>query len=61
MLYAGIVKRKWAINSAFMVFYAFAMTMVCWVIWAYNMVGSDSTSLSTVARSSHLHQSDYLS
>lgn len=25
-----------AINSMFMVFYAFAMTMVVWCIWCYN-------------------------
>ena len=37
VLYAGIVKKKWAINSAFMAFYAFAAVLVCWVIWAYNM------------------------
>ena len=37
MLYAGIVKKKWAINSAFMVFYAFACTLVVWVLWAYKM------------------------
>lgn len=37
VLYAGIVKRKWAINSAFMGFYAFAAVLVCWVIWAYKM------------------------
>ncbi|KAJ5662002.1 ammonium transporter [Penicillium maclennaniae] len=37
MLYAGFVKKKWAINSAFMVFYAFAATLICWVIWAYKM------------------------
>lgn len=37
VLYAGLVKKKWAINSMFMVFYAFAMTMVCWVIWAYRV------------------------
>src|SRR5271169_1058578 len=37
VLYAGIVKRKWAINSAFMVFYAFAATLVVWVLWAYKM------------------------
>lgn len=36
VLYAGIVKRKWAINSAFMAFYAFAMVLVCWVLWAYK-------------------------
>jgi ammonium transporter, Amt family len=37
VLYAGIVKRKWAINSAFMVFYAFAATLIVWVLWAYKM------------------------
>ena len=37
VLYAGIVKRKWAINSAFMAFYAFAAVLICWVTWAYNM------------------------
>jgi Amt family ammonium transporter len=37
VMYAGIVKRKWAINSAFMAFYAFAAVLICWVTWAYNM------------------------
>src|SRR5438309_1028843 len=37
VLYAGMVKRKWAINSAFMAFYAFAAVLICWVVWAYKM------------------------
>ena len=37
VLYAGIVKRKWAINSAFMALYAFAAVLICWVLWAYKM------------------------
>src|SRR5947199_10169664 len=37
VLYAGIVKRKWAINSAFMAFYAFSAVLICWVLWAYKM------------------------
>ena len=37
VLYAGTVKKKWAINSMFMAFYGFAMTLVCWVIWAYKI------------------------
>jgi Amt family ammonium transporter len=37
ILYGGIVKRKWAVNSAFMAVYAFAAVMVVWVLWAYNM------------------------
>ena len=30
------MKKKWAINSAFMAFYAFAAVLVCWVLWAYE-------------------------
>ncbi|KAJ4719656.1 Ammonium transporter [Melia azedarach] len=37
ILYGSMVKKKWAINSAFMAFYAFAMVLVCWVGWAYRM------------------------
>lgn len=37
VLYAGLVKRKWAVNSMFMVFYAFAMTLVVWCLWAYKI------------------------
>lgn len=37
VLYAGWVKHKWAINSAFMAFYAFGAVLICWVIWAYKM------------------------
>ena len=37
VLYGGIVKKKWAINSAFMAFYAFAAVLLVWVLWAYNM------------------------
>src|SRR5262245_1831335 len=37
ILYGGIVKKKWALNSAFMAIYAFAAVMVVWVLWAYNM------------------------
>jgi Amt family ammonium transporter len=35
--YAGIMRSKWAINSAFMAFYGFAATLVVWVLWAYKM------------------------
>lgn len=37
ILYAGIVKQKWRVNSAFMAFYAFAAVLVSWVLWAYKM------------------------
>jgi len=37
MLYAGLVKKKWALNSAVMVFYAFAAVLVTWVLFGYNL------------------------
>jgi Amt family ammonium transporter len=37
VLYGGIVKKKWAINSAFMSMYAFAAVLVVWVLFDYNM------------------------
>src|SRR5580692_2537986 len=41
ILYGGIVKKKWALNSAFMAMYAFAAVMIVWVLWAYNMAFGD--------------------
>lgn len=37
ILYGSIVKKKWAVNSAFMALYAFAAVLICWVIWGYKM------------------------
>ncbi|KAA8521519.1 hypothetical protein F0562_012171 [Nyssa sinensis] len=37
ILYGGAVKKKWAVNSAFMVLYAFACVLFCWVCWGYQM------------------------
>jgi Amt family ammonium transporter len=37
ILYGGVVKKKWAINSAFMSMYAFASVLVVWVLFDYNM------------------------
>jgi Amt family ammonium transporter len=37
LLYGGAVKKKWAVNSAFMVFYAFSAVLIVWVLYAYNM------------------------
>ncbi|KAL2323507.1 hypothetical protein Fmac_027886 [Flemingia macrophylla] len=41
ILYGSIVKKKWALNSAFMAFYAFAAVLVCWVGWCYHMSFDD--------------------
>jgi Amt family ammonium transporter len=37
VLYGGVVKKKWAINSAFMALYAFASVLVVWILFDYNM------------------------
>ncbi|CAA3023722.1 ammonium transporter 3 member 1-like [Olea europaea subsp. europaea] len=42
ILYGSIVKKKWAVNSAFMALYAFASVLVCWVIWGYRMSFGDN-------------------
>jgi ammonium transporter, Amt family len=41
ILYGGIVKKKWAINSAFMAMYAFASVLVVWVLFDYKMSFGD--------------------
>jgi len=37
ILYAGLAKKKWALNSAVMVFYAFSICLITWSLWGYNM------------------------
>jgi Amt family ammonium transporter len=37
ILYSGLMKRKWALNSSLMVLYAFSMTLVVWTLFAYSM------------------------
>lgn len=37
MLYGGIVKKKWAVNSAFMVMYSYACILIVWVLCGYRM------------------------
>lgn len=37
IFYGSFVKKKWAVNSAFMALYGFAAVLVCWVTWAYKM------------------------
>ncbi|KAL6528590.1 ammonium transporter Amt2 [Orobanche minor] len=41
ILYASIVKKKWAVNSAFMALYAFAAVLICWVVLCYRMAFGD--------------------
>ncbi|CAL5420369.1 unnamed protein product [Camellia sinensis] len=41
ILYASIVKKKWAVNSAFMALYAFAAVLLFWVLLCYRMAFGD--------------------
>src|SRR5215471_19559540 len=45
ILYAGLMKRKWALNSSLMVLYAFAMTLLVWTLWGYNMSFGNSARI----------------
>ncbi|GMI68948.1 ammonium transporter 2, AMMONIUM TRANSPORTER 2;1 [Hibiscus trionum] len=44
ILYGSMVKKKWAVNSAFMALYAFAAALLCWVLWAHRMSFGDYDS-----------------
>lgn len=37
VLYGGLIKRKFAVNSAIMVIYAFSIVMIVWVLWGFKM------------------------
>jgi Amt family ammonium transporter len=37
VLYGGLVQKKWAMNTMMMVFCAFAMTLIVWVLWGFKM------------------------
>jgi Amt family ammonium transporter len=36
VLYGGVVQKRWAVNSAMMAFYAFAMVLIVWVLWGFK-------------------------
>ena len=37
VLYSGLMKKKWSVNSMMMTFYAFAVVLVVWCFWGYAM------------------------
>jgi Amt family ammonium transporter len=46
ILYAGLMKRKWAVNSSLMVLYGFGATLIVWSFWGYKMAfGSQLTDV----------------
>jgi len=37
VLYGGLLQRKWVVNTMFMAFAAFSITLIVWVLWGYNL------------------------
>jgi ammonium transporter, Amt family len=37
VLYAGLVPKRWAVNTMFMAFTGFSAVLIVWVLWAYKM------------------------
>jgi Amt family ammonium transporter len=37
VLYGGLLQRKWVVNTMFMAFAAFSITLLVWVLWGYNL------------------------
>ncbi|MCW2952639.1 MAG: ammonium transporter [Conexibacter sp.] len=37
VLYGGVMQKRWSVNSMMMAFVAFAVVLIIWVLYAYNM------------------------
>lgn len=37
ILYGGVVKKKWALNSSMMVVYAFSVVLLVWMLWGFQI------------------------
>ncbi len=37
VLYGGLVRKKWIVNTMLMTFAGFSLVLVVWVLWGYNM------------------------
>jgi ammonium transporter, Amt family len=45
VLYAGIVQKKWAVNTMLMAFTGFSLVLVIWVCWGFKMGFGDPMKL----------------
>jgi Amt family ammonium transporter len=45
VLYAGLVQKKWAVNTMLMAFTGFALVLVAWVLWGFKMGFGDPQPL----------------
>src|SRR5436853_3375193 len=37
VLYGGVMQKRWSVNAMMMAFIAFALVLVCWVLFGFNM------------------------
>jgi Amt family ammonium transporter len=37
VLYGGVMQKRWSVNSMMLAFVAFALVLVCWVLYAFKM------------------------
>jgi Amt family ammonium transporter len=37
VLYGGVMQKRWSVNSMMLTFAAFALVLVAWVLWAFDM------------------------
>ena len=37
VLYGGLVRKKWIVNTMLMVFAGFSITLIVWMLWGYNL------------------------
>ena len=37
VLYGGLVRKKWIVNTMLMTFAGFSLTLVVWMLWGYNL------------------------
>jgi Ammonia permease len=37
VLYGGVMQKRWSVNSMMLSFVAFAVILVCWVLWGFKM------------------------
>ena len=37
VLYGGVMQKRWSVNSMMLSFVAFAVVLVCWVLWGFKM------------------------
>ena len=37
VLYGGVMRKRWSVNSMMLTFVAFCLTLIAWSLWAFKM------------------------